>query len=155
MSKQAINNYYNQVHQIRRSGFKNEGALSAPFHFLIMQYATSKKYQFLSQITIKSKKTGKNIRPDGILMNDLRVHRGFWESKDPDDKIDEEINKKLHTDGYPSSNILFEDTKTAVLIQEGIEVMRVKVNDADKLHEILTEFVNYQPAEVRKFEEAN
>lgn len=154
MSKQAINNYYNQVHQIRRSGIKNEGALSTPFHFLIMQYATSKKYQFLSQITIKSKKTGKNIRPDGILMNDLRVHRGFWESKDPDDKIDEEINKKLHTDGYPSSNILFEDTKTAVLIQSGEEVMRVNVNDANKLDEILTEFVNFQPAEVREFEEA-
>ncbi len=154
MSKQLINSYYNQVHQIRRSGIKNEGALSMPFFFLIMQYAQSKKYQFHSQITIKSKKTGKNIRPDGILMNDLRVHRGYWESKDPDDKIDEEINKKLFSDGYPSNNILFEDTKTAVLIQGGEEVMRVAVKDADKLHNILSAFVNFQPAEVREFEEA-
>ncbi|MFK7948895.1 MAG: type ISP restriction/modification enzyme [Saprospiraceae bacterium] len=154
MSKQLINNYYNQVHQIRRSGATNEGALSMPFFFLIMQYAQAKKYQFHSQITIKSTKTGRNIRPDGILMNDLRVHRGYWESKDEDDKIDEEINKKLHKDGYPASNILFEDTRTIVLIQGGEEVMRGEVNDANKLHEILTAFVNYQPAEVRKFEEA-
>jgi predicted helicase len=154
MSKQLINNYYNQVHQIKRSGATNEGALSMPFFFLIMQYAQIKKYQFHSQITIKSQKTGKNIRPDGILMNDLRVHRGYWESKDPDDNIDAEINKKIHQDGYPSNNIIFEDTQTIVLIQGGIEVMRGEVNDANKLDEILTAFINYQPAEVLEFEAA-
>ncbi len=154
MSKQLITNYYNQVHQVRRSGATNEGALSMPFYFLVMQYAQAKKYQFHSQITIKSKKTGKNIRPDGILMNDLRVHRGYWESKDPDDKIDEEIQKKLHKDGYPASNILFEDTQTAVLIQGGVEVMRGEVSDADQLHNILSAFINYKPAEVLEFEAA-
>ena len=73
MSKQLITNYYNQVHQIRRFGATNEGALSMPFYVLFMQYAQAKKYQFHTQITIKSTKTGKNIRPDGILMNDLRA----------------------------------------------------------------------------------
>ncbi|MGB1204269.1 MAG: type ISP restriction/modification enzyme [Chitinophagales bacterium] len=154
MSKQFLNQYYNQVHEIRRAGITNEGALSMPFFFLIMQYAQAKKYQFHSQITIKSKKTNKNIRPDGILMNGLRVHRGYWESKDLDDDIDTEIKSKLYKDGYPSSNILFEDTQTAVLIQGGEEVMRVEVNDANKLHEILTAFINYQPAEVQEFEQA-
>lgn len=154
MSKKAINDYYNQVHQIRRAGIKNEGALSMPFFLLVMHYAQSKKYQFHSQITIKSKKTGKNIRPDGILMNDLRVHRGYWESKDPDDKLEEEIEKKLHKDGYPSNNTLFEDSQTAILIQEGEEVMRIDMEQEDKLNAILTAFIQYQPAEVRAFEKA-
>ena len=60
MSKQAIISYYNQVHQVRRSGASNEGALSMPFFMLIYQYASSKKYQFQSQITLKSKNTGKS-----------------------------------------------------------------------------------------------
>jgi hypothetical protein len=46
----------------------------------------------------------------------LRLDWGYWESKDQYDKLDEEIEKKLNK-GYPDSNILFEDSQTAVLIQ--------------------------------------
>lgn len=154
MSKQLINNYYNQLHAVKRSGATNEGAISLPFFFLVQQYAQTKKYNFVSQVTLKSKKTAKNIRPDGVLMNDLRIHRGYWESKDADDDIDTEINKKLHKDGYPDNNILFEDSITAVLIQGSTEVMRVQMQDADALDKILSAFINYKPAEIIEFEKA-
>jgi len=154
MSKQLINKYYNEVHQARRAGATTEGALSPYFHTLVTGYAMSRKYLFLREITIKSKKTGKNIRPDGILMNDLRVHRGYWESKDEHDDIDTEIHKKINDKGYPVSNILFDDTQTAVLIQGGEEVVRCEVSDTEQLHKILSAFINYKPAEVVEFEAA-
>jgi predicted helicase len=154
MSKQFINQYYNQVHGVRRAGASNEGAVSSPFYVLLVQYAQAKKYLMITEFTIKSPKTKKNIRPDGILMNELRVHRGYWESKDEFDDLDYEINKKIHSDGYIDNNILFEDSQTAVLIQQGQEVMRVDMQDADKLHQILTAFIDFKPAEIVEFEKA-
>jgi predicted helicase len=154
MSKALINHYYNQAHAVKRAGAKNEGAISSPFYVLLAQYAQAKKYVFVTEITIKSAKTKKNIRPDGILMNELRVHRGYWESKDGDDALDFEIDKKLNKDGYSDSNILFEDGQTAVLIQHGAQVMRIDMQDADKLHQLLTAFMDFRPAEILEFEKA-
>ena len=154
MSLQQIHHYHNQIHQARRLGAITEGTLSPYFYNLVTNYAMAKKYLFLREITIKSKKTSSNIRPDGILMNELRIHRGYWESKDSQDDLDVEIQKKIHEKGYPTSNILFEDTQTAVLIQGGEEVLRVDMNNAVQLHQIITAFINYQPAEVQEFEQA-
>ena len=48
---------------------------------------------------------------------------GYWEAKDEDDDLDEEIEKKFRK-GYPQDNIIFEDSRDAVLIQNKQEVMR-------------------------------
>lgn len=154
MSLQQIHHYYNQIHQARRLGAITEGTLSPYFYNLVTNYAMAKKYLFLREITIKSKKTNTNIRPDGILMNELRIHRGYWESKDSQDDLDVEIQKKIQEKGYPTSNILFEDTQTAVLIQGGEEVLRIDMSNAVQLHQIITAFISYQPAEVQEFEQA-
>ncbi|MBK6831167.1 MAG: N-6 DNA methylase [Flavobacteriales bacterium] len=98
-------------------------------------------------------KHGKKVMPDGTLKNALRLDYGYWESKDEADVIDDEIEKKFKK-GYPDRNILFEDSQTAVLIQEGREVQRVSFKDADKLDSILNAFVNHKHPEARKFEEA-
>ena len=51
---------------------------------------------------------------------------GYWEAKDESDDIDVETEKKLKK-GYPADNILFEDSITAVLLQNNTEVMRVSM----------------------------
>ncbi len=153
MSKQLINQYYNQLHLLRRAGVKNEMAIKQPFDMLVQQLASSKHYVYATEVTIKNE-TGKNIRPDGILMNELRIHKGFVESKDTDDSIDDEIEKKLYKDGYPKTNILFQDSLTAVLIQNGEEVMRVDMQNTDSLEAILKEFIEYRPAYIKAFDEA-
>ncbi|HEY9705959.1 MAG TPA: N-6 DNA methylase, partial [Allocoleopsis sp.] len=56
--------------------------------------------------------------------------------------------------GYPNDNILFEDSITAVLIQQGEEIMRINMRDEDKLDGILNTFLNYTPPEVKSFREA-
>ena len=61
------------------------------------------------------------LYPDGTLRDEYNLHHGYWEAKDTGDKLDAEIRKKI-AQGYPLSNMIFEDTRTAVLYQNGKEV---------------------------------
>lgn len=153
MSKQLIYQYYNQLDSLKRVGVTNEMAIKQPFDNLLLNLASSKHYVYATEVTIKNE-NGKNVRPDGILMNELRIHKGYVESKDTNDTLDEEINKKLYKDGYPKSNIIFQDSIYAVLFQNGIEISRIEMNDADKLEKILNQFINYKPDYIDKFDEA-
>ncbi|MCP4457585.1 MAG: N-6 DNA methylase [Cytophagales bacterium] len=153
MSNQLINQYYTHLQSLRRTGHSNEMTIKQPFDTLMQQMAFSKHYVYALEVTIKNE-TGKNIRPDGILMNELRIHKGFIESKDTGDSIDQEIEKKLYKDGYPNSNILFQDSETAVLIQNGEEVQRISMQDGDSLQRILKSFIDYKPKYLENFEEA-
>jgi predicted helicase len=153
MSKQLINQYYNQRDNLKRVGVTNEMAIKQPFDNLLLNLASAKHYVYATEVTIKNE-NGKNVRPDGILMNELRIHKGYVESKDTDDTLDEEINKKLYKDGYPKTNIIFQDSIYAVLIQNNVEVARVEMADADKLEKILNQFINYKPEYIEKFDEA-
>uniref|UniRef100_UPI003752F0AA type ISP restriction/modification enzyme n=1 Tax=Flavobacterium sp. TaxID=239 RepID=UPI003752F0AA len=153
MSIQLIHQYYNYSHSLKRSGISNEMAIKQPFDMLLLQMATTKHYVYATEVTIKNE-AGKNIRPDGILMNELRIHKGYVESKDTSDTLDNEINKKLYKDGYPKTNIIFQDSIFAVLIQNNVEIARVEMNDAEKLEKILLQFINYKPEYIEKFDEA-
>lgn len=153
MSKQLINQYYNQRDNLKRVGVTNEMAIKQPFDNLLLNLASAKHYVYATEVTIKNE-NGKNVRPDGILMNELRIHKGYVESKDTNDTLDEEINKKLYKDGYPKTNIIFQDSIFAVLIQNGEEISRVEMANADKLEKILNQFINYKPEYIEKFDEA-
>jgi predicted helicase len=153
MSKQLINQYYNQRDNLKRVGVTNEMAIKQPFDNLLLNLASAKHYVYATEVTIKNE-NGKNVRPDGILMNELRIHKGYVESKDTNDTLDEEINKKLYKDGYPKTNIIFQDSIYAVLFQNGVEISRVEMADADKLEKILNQFINYKPEYIEKFDEA-
>jgi len=54
----------------------------------------------------------------------------------------------------PKDNILFEDSQTAVLIQSGMEIIRVSMKDAEALDRLLREFVNFERPEVQNFRKA-
>ena len=153
MSKQLINQYYNQRDNLKRVGVTNEMAIKQPFDNLLLNLASAKHYVYATEVTIKNE-NGKNVRPDGILMNELLIHKGYVESKDTNDTLDEEINKKLYKDGYPKTNIIFQDSIYAVLFQNGIEISRIEMNNADKLEKILLQFINYKPEYIEKFDEA-
>jgi len=87
------------------------------------------------------------------LKDALRLTHGYWEAKDENDNLDQEIAKKL-AKGYPSDKILFEDKSTAVLLQNGVEVGRARMLDQAALDDILQRFVNYERPELRIFRRA-
>lgn len=153
MSIHAINQYHSEVEKIIHfGGTKKETAIRNAFYHLLHEYAKQKGLMLVPEVTIKTAK-GKNVTPDGTLKDSLRQDWGYWESKDEADDINEEIKKKF-AKGYPSDNILFEDSNTAVLIQNGAEVQRVKMKKAEDLDRIIHSFINFERPEVKNFRKA-
>ncbi len=59
------------------------------------------------------------IRPDGVVLDEFRIRRGFWEAKGPNVNFAEEIRKKIAA-GYPLTNTLFENSQRALLYSQGL-----------------------------------
>jgi hypothetical protein len=153
MSIYAIQQYHKELEKIiHYGGTKKETAIRNSFYNLLNEYAHSKDLMLIPEISTKNK-AGKLITPDGTIKDSIRNDWGYWESKDETDDINEEIKKKFEK-GYPSDNILFEDSQTAVLYQHGEEVMRKNMRDEEELHKILTHFLSYERPEVHDFREA-
>ncbi len=64
-------------------------------------------------------------RPDGTLKDSMTIPRGYWEAKDTKDDLDKEIKNKTFLQ-YPLVNTIFEDTRRAVLFQNGKQVGRIR-----------------------------
>ena len=92
-------------------------------------------------------------KPDGTVRDALRMARGYWEAKDIDDDLDAEIRVKLGR-GYPRDNIIFEDSQTAVLVQNGGEAMRVAMSQPGELHRLIRRFLDYELPEIAEFRQA-
>lgn len=153
MSIQLIQQYYAKVDKmIRYSGTRNESTLRKCFQDLIEQYAHSKGLELVPEVEYVTK-TGRKVYPDGTLKDALRQDWGYWESKDEKDDLTQEIQAKL-AKGYPTFNILFEDTHTAILYQNGAEAIRADFTDAHALDALLSLFVGYEPPEVQAFHKA-
>lgn len=155
MSKQHINYYRKHIAQLKAaSGSKNEGVVSKAFGDLLERMGRGADLVFVPQWEAKGPK-GNDIRIDGALVPGvLRIPFGYWEAKDEKDELDKEIAKKRAI-GYPVDNIIFEDTKTAVLIQNGIEMDRAPLQGDDAaLLALLKTFFDYQRPEIAEFRKA-
>jgi predicted helicase len=153
MSIHAIKSYQSEVERIIHfGGTKKETSIRNEFQRLLNEYAKQRGLMLIPEISIKTPK-GKTVTPDGTLKDSMRQEWGYWESKDEADDIDEEISKKFSKD-YPSDNILFEDSRTAVLFQHGSEVYRVDMQDEVALDKLINRFISYERAEVKTFRAA-
>ncbi|MEY9250383.1 putative helicase [Bradyrhizobium ottawaense] len=153
MSQHLIQKYLNDLSDLRRvSGSTREGVVSEAFKDLLKGFGKSHDLIFLNQYELPRQDGNRRII-DGALVYDLRVPFGYWEAKDEEDDLDKEIAAKFRR-GYPRDNIIFEDSKTAVLIQRGNEVIRCPVEDTDKLAHLLDRFFQYERPEVADFRKA-
>ncbi|MFM6078170.1 MAG: DNA methyltransferase, partial [Dolichospermum sp.] len=133
-------------------GSRKETSIRFAFQYLLNEYCKPRDFLLIPELDYKLP-NGKLVYPDGTVKDALRLAWGYWESKDQYDNLDKEIEAKLNK-GYPDSNILFEDSQTAVLIQAGTETQRVSMRDADAVDSIINNFINYVRPEVRDFREA-
>jgi len=153
MSKLLVNQYYNQLDNlIQFGGSRNEKSIRRAFENLLNEYCQTRNFLLVAELHLDLP-NGKHIELDGIVKDAIRLDYGYWESKDTKDNLDKEIEKKF-ADGYPNDNILFEDTQTAVLIQQGEEVMRVAMRDEEQLDRLLNTFLDFTRPEVKTFREA-
>ena len=94
-----------------------------------------------------------SVIPDGTVKDSLRMARGYWEAKDTHDDLDAEIQSKFNR-GYPRDNILFEDSQTAVLVQNREVAMRVDMTRPGELHRLIRRFLDYELPEIAEFRQS-
>ena len=104
-------------------------------------------------VLIPELKNSPSNKPDGTVKDSLRMARGYWEAKDSHDDLDAEIKVKFNR-GYPRDNIIFEDSQTAVLVQNGNEAMRVDMSRDGELHRLIRIFLDYELPEIQEFRHA-
>ena len=132
-------------------GSRNEGSVRHCFAGLLRKYCASAELTLAEEI--QEKTGGKTNIPDGVVKTVFRLDHGHWEAKDEKDDLDREITAKFRR-GYPRFNILFENTRTAVLFQNGKETLRVDMKDDAQLDKILRAFVDYRRPEIIDFRKA-
>ena len=143
MSRLLVSQYHSEVQKIvQYGGSRKETSIRNAFERLLNDYCKPRNYLLIPELDFKTK-FNTTVRPDGTVKDAIRLEHGWWESKDQYDNLDKEIEKKFEK-GYPDENILFEDSQTAVLIQQGREQLRVLMKDADKLDGLLNTFVDYE-----------
>jgi predicted helicase len=153
MSRQFIAEYLAELNRlVRVSGASRETVVREAFKDLLKRYARQKDLVFLAEYPLVTSRK-KNIAVDGAIVHSLRVPLGYWEAKDAEDDLDEEIEKKFRA-GYPQDNIIFEDTRIAVLIQNKNEVLRCAVDDETRLMELMELFFGYERPEIGDFRKA-
>lgn len=130
--RRRIRRYYQELEQAARLG---EAALQVPFQNLLYDYA--KEYGRKMHLVNLSPTTQEKTETKRIIT-------GQWESLSLFLDLDNEVNQRMMM-GYPRQNILFENTHTALLIQQGKKVAQIKMDDWSKLHQLLLKFVQYDP----------
>ena len=146
-----IERYYSELSQlIEIGGLANEENIRSAFQNCLAAYCAEHPERLLLIPELRSDSSNK---PDGTIRDSLRMTRGLWEAKDTYDDLDREIRNKL-SQGYSSDNIVFEDSRTAVLFQDQQEVLRTDMNDPAALHELIRKFLDYELPEIKEFRDA-
>ena len=135
---------------IELGGSDNEENIRPAFQNCLDAYCRDHRERL---ILIPELKTSPRNKPDGTVKDSLRMARGYWEAKDSHDDLDAEIQVKFNR-GYPTDNILFEDSQTAVLVQNGNEAMRVDMSRDGELHRLIRIFLDYELPEIQEFRHA-
>ena len=153
MSQLLINDYLKQLDIIRKvSGSQRETIVREAFKDLLKAWGRQHNLVFLAEYPLKTA-TKTNISVDGALLHELRMPMGYWEAKDANDDLNEEIAKKFKR-GYPQDNIVFSDDTTFVLWQHRQEVIRCQVDDTAALEKLLKLFFGFERAEIADFRAA-
>ncbi|MCE7951586.1 MAG: DNA methyltransferase [Xanthomonadales bacterium PRO7] len=153
MSKLLIQNYLADLAKLRQvGGTHRESVVREAFKDLLKGWARAHDLTFVPEYEIESPAKERRY-VDGALLYGLRLPFGYWEAKDEKDDLDAEIETKFKR-GYPTDNIIFEDSRAAVLIQDRREVLRCAVDDVDKLQRLLELFFAYERPEIAEFRKA-
>ena len=146
-----IEHYYSSLAElIEAGGSDNELNIRPAFQNCLAAYCAAHRDKL---VLVPELAASKGTKPDGTIRDALRMTRGYWEAKDTHDNLDAEIQDKFAR-GYPRDNILFEDSRVAVLFQNGDEAMRVDMTDAGRLHRLIGRFLDYELPEIGEFRQA-
>ena len=146
-----IRTYYESLQRlVAAGGSDNELNIRPAFQNCLAAYCAAHKENLT---LVPELRAPSGAIPDGTVKDTLRMARGYWEAKDSHDNLDAEIERKFNL-GYPRENILFEDSRTAVLIQNGEPAMRADMTRPGELHRLIQRFLNHELPQIEEFRQA-
>ncbi|MCY3720189.1 MAG: N-6 DNA methylase, partial [Anaerolineaceae bacterium] len=148
-SDAAIRRYQETLGRLREQQVEHEGGLRRAFGTLLKETGRKCDWTLIEELPV----SGGRVRPDGTLRDSWQLPHGYWEAKDAGDDLEVEIRNKRER-GYPFSNIIFEDTQSAVLFQNERRILTADCNDRVGLAELLTRFYRHETPDFSSFEEA-
>ena len=145
--------YYDTIKELRGQQSKpTEGNTRRAFGTLLTGLAKRRHLTLIEERQMRSKTTDGSIRADGSLVDTFNRPYAHWEAKDTSDNLYAEIENKKAA-GYPLDNIIFEDTVTAVLYQDGHEARRTHIREKNNFAQLLTQYLNYKADSFDNFNE--
>ncbi len=148
-----LTKYYSTIKELRAAQAQpTEGNMRRAFGTLLTELGKRQKLTLIDEYSTQGQGR-RHIRPDGALVDEWKRPFAFWEAKDSSDNLPAEIENKKSV-GYPLDNIIFEDTVTAVLYQDGYEVRRTYIRDKKHFAALLSQYFNYKEQARQSFNEA-
>jgi hypothetical protein len=147
----AIKQCYHMLKEAEGQDALHEGNVRRAFETLLRETARERGWELVTEIS--ERREANAVRYDGTLRDANRLPHGWWEAKDTRDDLDAEIAKKKAR-GYRLDNIIFEDTRTGVLYQDGLEVARRDLRQPEQAADLLTRFYSHEIEPFKKFNEA-
>lgn len=151
LNQKVVKDYYQDLEEYSKQNVKHEGAVRSAFQNLLSTVAKKNSWILIPELSDSS--GNRTTRPDGTVRDKNSFVRGHWEAKDIDDDIDDAIKSKKKA-GYPLSNIIFENTKTAVLYQNKHEVLRVDLTAKQQLVDLINSFFAFEEPTIEEFNKA-
>jgi len=145
--KKAIARYYQELKGYEGKA-KHELALRTAFQNMLSALAHNLGWTLIPEQTLED-----GLRPDGVLRDAIGLRRGYWEAKGPGSNLEREIEEKIRK-GYPLTNTVFENTRTAVLFQGKRRVLTCDLRRSDQLQQLLRSFLTYTEPHIEKFQKA-
>ena len=144
----AVDAYYAALETYHTQNVTHEQATRLAFSTLLDALSKTVGWTLVLEQTLSNRK-----RPDGTLQDSFKIPRGYWEAKDTNDDLDAEIKAKIAR-GYPLTNIIFEDTRRAVLYQNNRPVFEADLTQRSQLVALLNQFFSYTGEQIEEFHAA-
>ena len=145
--KKVVNQYFADLQGYQEVA-NYELGLRAAFQNLLASVAKHVGWSLVPEMTL-----GK-IRPDGVVLDEFRIRRGYWEAKGPKTNLEKEITKKIENK-YPLTNTIFEDSKTAILYQNKKRFpLLFNLRTTNDVSDLLHQFFTYVEPDIENFEQA-
>ena len=145
----VVKDYYDTLKGITTLHLFHEGVVSPAFAALL-RYC-GRQYGWTLAEKSPLKRGNRTLYPDGTLFDDFKIPHGYWEAKDSEDDLAQEVRKKFAT-GYPRDNILFQAPERAILWQNGHQILDEDITEPGRLVEVLKAFFGYQPPAFERWE---
>ncbi|MBE7541753.1 MAG: hypothetical protein HS123_05250 [Solibacteraceae bacterium] len=138
--------------RFRHASIRHESATRSAFQTLLAELARRRNWQLIPEHPYKLA-PGAFVKPDATLRDDFSINRGYWEAKDTHDDLETEIRAKT-AKGYPESNIIYDDTARAILIQNRARSLDIDLRDNRQLATLLNTYFNWSEPAIQDFESA-